>query len=239
MGFFHRREAGEQRGENPMAIDIWAQRLIGDARRYLQTVARRQSKGNGGSAKLNDSWCETSHRDHKCAVGPRSVGRFGMGGRGVRRLAALTTTLGVAAAIPASALALSGPYTIGSGNFPAIAVDGAGTAYVVWQGYDASNQPDGQVLYCMIPDGATACAHTGVLATGAGSTNFAPGAATPRVVISGGTVAVLAHTGSAGDNSPIQEWQAPDGTANFALVHGGDSVADAHVPVPGQPGWSW
>lgn len=157
-----------------MAIDIWAQRLIGDARPYLQTVAGRQSKGNGGSAKLNDSWCETSHRDHKCAVGPMTVGRFGMGGRVVRRLASLTTALGVAAAIPASALALSGPHTIGSGSFPQVAVDGSGTAYVVWQGSNASNQPTGQVVYCMIPDGATACAHTGVLATGAGSTKFAP-----------------------------------------------------------------
>lgn len=161
-----------------------------------------------------------------------------MGRRVVRALALLTTGLGAAAAIPASALALSGPFTIGSGDSPAIAVDGGGTAYVVWQGEGPSSQPTGQVVYCMLPDGASACAHAGVLATGAGSTGFSPGAGEPRVVISGGTVAIVAHTGSAGDNSPIQEWQAPDGTANFSLVNGGDSVADAdaQVPVPGHPG---
>ena len=131
---------------------------------------------------------------------------------------------------PGLAAAAGPPVTIGPGSSdwrtpPSVAVDAAGTAYVAW-----ADPTHASVDYCVLPAGASSCSPAGTLQPTSSSV-FLPGQV--RVVIVGGQVAVLA---TAADNSqqstdqPTVEWQAADGTANFAAVDGGSSIAASNNP---------
>jgi hypothetical protein len=138
----------------------------------------------------------------------------------------VTLALGLAAAVPAADAQT--PINIGTVGAPtmqgqpSVSVDQNGTAYAAWA--DAAS---GVVDFCVLPDGASACSPSGVLTPAAGAGAFA----TVQVLIDGGTVAILAEVGLPGyvpsASTPVQEWQAPDGTASFSLVNGGQSPATA------------
>lgn len=49
------------------------------------------------------------------------------------------------------------PFTVGTGQFPDVAVDSTGTSHVVWDEHDGGPTGD-NIGYCQIPKGATACA---------------------------------------------------------------------------------
>jgi hypothetical protein len=140
-------------------------------------------------------------------------------------------------ACPASASATvpgGDPFAIGAFptlpnyvTLPSVAVDPNGTAYVVW-----ADPVNNVIDYCMLPDGATACAASGTLAPETSvPTYVSKFGLNAKVLINDGTVSVLGATNvsdpTANDPSvPVEMWQAPDGTANFTLVNGGSSVAN-------------
>jgi hypothetical protein len=70
-----------------------------------------------------------------------------------------------AIALPAAAVAGGGfgvtsavqPFQVGTGEFPDIAVDSAGTAHVVWNTDDGSADTADPVHYCQVPRGTTSC----------------------------------------------------------------------------------
>jgi hypothetical protein len=128
-----------------------------------------------------------------------------------------------------SAFAAGGPLVnVGaenSGGKPAIAVDSAGTAYVVWPQSPASGQVAKTLDYCVLPAGASSCAQQGTLTPGPSDSADINGA--PSVVVDGSDVVVVADVDFAGEEfNGVQEWLAPDGTATFAQVDGGHAVAD-------------
>jgi hypothetical protein len=146
-------------------------------------------------------------------------------------------------ACAASAFAVSGtpikiarPQTYGP---PSVAVDASGTAYIVWDNTKGLGGIEDVVEYCVVPAGATACAHTGQLTLGAG-----PGIIFGHVkaLVDGSTVLIfageLAVKGE--DYEPTQEWQSTDGGATWTQVLAGKSVAkppdrgdEQAVVVPG------
>jgi hypothetical protein len=138
---------------------------------------------------------------------------------------------------PGVAAAAGPPVTIGPGSSdwqtpPAVAVDASGTAYVAW--VDPGQE---SVDYCVLPNGASSCSPAGTLEPefGLGSSTSFDLQGELQVVIAGGEVSVLATADASGEDStnvPTLEWQAPDGTANFAPVDGGDSIA-ATLQSPG------
>jgi hypothetical protein len=85
-------------------------------------------------------------------------------------LLAALLTLGVLAATP---IALGGggfgvtppvqPFQVGTGEFPDIVVDGAGTAHVTWNQDSGSADSADPIHYCQVPRGATACSVEKVL----------------------------------------------------------------------------
>jgi hypothetical protein len=140
-------------------------------------------------------------------------------------------TLSLTLAFAASAWAVSGtpikiaePIRFGS---PSVAVDSAGTAYIAW----AHEVVGGEELveYCVLPAGATGCAHSGNL-TVAGNKEQDDHIERVQVLIDGTTVIVLANLyGVEEEFAPAQEWQSTDGGATFNAVNGGKSVARATV----------
>lgn len=185
-----------------------------------------------------------------------------LGGRTVsgRTLSAVIIAVGLGAAAPAAASAASAPFQIGT--FPELStnieltsvdVDAAGTAYVAWPDLNKN-----VVDYCVLPDGASACAESGalspVLEPGANPQSqpsvpsLAPFGHVVEVMVNGGTVSIIAGTtGPADEATPgtggwLQEtemWQAPDGTGNFTLVNNGNSVAYPQPRVQNpEPGYS-
>ena len=69
-----------------------------------------------------------------------------------------TAVLAILAALalsPATASAAA-PVTLGAGSGPNVAVDAAGTAYVVWNGPEDSSSVS-KPVFCRIPRGASAC----------------------------------------------------------------------------------
>src|SRR5581483_3577115 len=94
---------------------------------------------------------------------------------------------------------------------------------------------------------ATTCASSGSLPpTPVQAGAMAYDYSDPQVLIDGGIVSIIAYTvsGTTGirpgnySDDPLQEWQAPDGSASFSLVNNGQSPADpggvaGAVDVPG------
>ena len=126
-------------------------------------------------------------------------------------------TLGLMLAFAANALALSGtpikiaePIRFGS---PSVAVDSAGTAYIAW----AHEVVGGEELveYCVLPAGATGCAHSGNLPV-AGNKEKRAHIERVQALVDGATVIVLANLyGVEEEFEPAQEWQSTDGGATF------------------------
>jgi hypothetical protein len=166
-----------------------------------------------------------------------------------RLVLAAAVAVGVLA-LPATAGAVSTPVQIGtytqeSGEIelPSVAVDSNGTAYAAWPDLGTN-----LVDYCVLPDGATSCQFSGTLSPvnepggDYNPANFPPTLSgfgrTVDLAITGNTVSIIATViGSSianddGVYTPTEEWLAPDGTANFTLVNGGNPVA---YPNPAWP----
>lgn len=112
------------------------------------------------------------------------------------------------------------------GGKPAVAVDSAGTAYVVWPAAPAEGQIPNTLSYCVLPAGASSCAQQGTLVPGSAEKNkaYTEGVS---VAIDGSSVVVVAEVVLAGEAfEGVQEWIAADGTASFAQVDGGHPVTD-------------
>ncbi len=113
---------------------------------------------------------------------------------------------------------------------PAVAVDSAGDAVVVWANTKDLGGANNFVQYCVLPVGGTACTHSGNLIPADGA-QYIDGT---QVLVDGGTIVVLADVygaqgGSARDYEPEQEWQSTDGGATFNIVNGGLSIASANL----------
>jgi hypothetical protein len=155
-----------------------------------------------------------------------------------------------ACVLPATAGAVSAPIQIGSYTqeyheieLPSVAVDANGTAYAAWPDLGTN-----LVDYCVLPNGATSCEFSGTLSPvdEPGATynpaNYPPtlsGAGrTVDLAITGNTVSIIATvigpnlTNDNGIYTPTEEWLAPDGTADFTLVNGGEPVADPNPAWP-------
>jgi hypothetical protein len=163
----------------------------------------------------------------------------------------LTAAVAVGAvALPSTAGAVSTPIQIGSYTqesheieLPSVAVDANGTAYAAWPDLGTN-----LVDYCVLPDGATSCEFSGTLSPvnepGAvyNPANFPPTLSgfgrTVDLAITGNTVSIIATVigpsiaNDDGIYTPTEEWLAPDGTANFTLVNGGNPVADPNPAWP-------
>ena len=148
---------------------------------------------------------------------------------GVRRTlltGALTVVL--ALVLATGALAAGKVVNVGtpfSSGPPSMAVDSSGNAFIAWANTKDLAGADNFVQYCVLPVGATACAHSGNLIP-ADAAKFIDGV---HVLSDGGTLVVLADVfGTAGNNAldymPVQEWQSTDGGATFNIVNGGLSV---------------
>jgi hypothetical protein len=137
------------------------------------------------------------------------------------------------------ALAAAEPVNVGtplSSGPPSVAVAGDGNALIAWANTQDLNGANNFVQYCILPPGATACAHSGTLVP-ADSAQYIDGV---HVLEDGGTLVVLADVfGTAGDNSqhyvPVQEWQSTDGGATWSIVNGGLSVTSGIVSADTGP----
>jgi hypothetical protein len=155
-----------------------------------------------------------------------------------------------ACVLPATAGAVSAPIQIGSYTqeyheieLPSVAVDANGTAYAAWPDLGTN-----LVDYCVLPNGATSCEFSGTLSpvNEPGATynpaNYPPtlsGAGrTVDLAITGNTVSIIATVigpnlaNDDGIYTPTEEWLAPDGTADFTHVNGGEPVADPNPAWP-------
>ena len=104
-----------------------------------------------------------------------------------RLIARLAVPILLVLAFSASAAASGGPAQIGVGRFPTVAVDSAGTGYIAWN-HQLTGIEDA-VDVCVLPRGASACAHSVELRPGQAA--FSP----PYVFVpSPGVVWVLADT---------------------------------------------
>jgi hypothetical protein len=131
-----------------------------------------------------------------------------------------------------SALAAGGALVdVGSelgGGKPAVAVDSAGTAYLVWPQAVASGQAPNALGFCVLPAGAAGCSSQGTLTPDSATPGAADIFGDVGVAIDGSSVVVVASVSFAGGEpfEGVQEWIAPDGTGSFAAVDGGHAVAD-------------
>jgi hypothetical protein len=156
----------------------------------------------------------------------RRSARVGITWKGVvGALAAAPVAVCATMALPTSAVGASPPIKVGepgSKEKPSIAVDGAGTAYVVWP--NTANSKAQKVDYCVVPTGMSTCSHSGALTPGPGGAEPFIGQA--QVLIDGATVVVLAEVFNLKEeNEPVQEWTSTDGGATFKEVDGLKSVA--------------
>ncbi len=159
---------------------------------------------------------------------------------GGRILLAGTLIAILALAVAGRASALTGkPINVGTpyaSGPPAVAVDSAGTAYIAWANTKDLAGANDFVQYCVLPAGATACAHSGSLMP-ADSAQHVDGV---QVLVDGSTVVVLTDVyGTAAPNprhyTPEQEWASTDGGATFTGVDGGLSVADGVINADTAP----
>ena len=117
-----------------------------------------------------------------------------------RRSVVLALVLGLAA--PASADA-STAVPVGLGYAANVAVDGAGTAYIAWNGGESPST----LRFCRLPRGATVCDVTTTIA-GAGDSD-----SRPFVSVAGGTVRLLQYRHGAA--SGVYRYISPNGGAIF------------------------
>jgi hypothetical protein len=141
----------------------------------------------------------------------------------------------------ASALAVSGvPINVGTpyeSQPPAVAVDAAGNAIVAWANTkDLPPNTTNVVQYCVLPVGATGCAHSNTLVPADGGEHIDR----VQVLVDGSTIVLLADVygtrePKASDYEPEQEWQSTDGGVTFSMVDGGLSVASGILSADTEP----
>jgi hypothetical protein len=159
----------------------------------------------------------------------------------VWRRACLTCGLAAIALLAVCATALGAGKVVTAGSPltnqpPSVAVASSGDALIAWNDdKHVAGAPD-FVQYCVVPVGATACAHSGNL-------DLADGAVAidgVHVLVDGGTMVILADVfgaqgNMAGDYEPVQEWQSTDGGATWTIVNGGLSVTSANISADTGP----
>lgn len=128
-----------------------------------------------------------------------------------RRGAAMALAAGVLLLAFQAAPAASKPFTLGVGTKPAIAVDAAGTAHIVWD--ENANPGDDRVVYCRLPRGARACEMTRALPAPAEDFDG------PRVVLADGEPIVVSQRcciSGLPRNSATVAFRSADGGNTFA-----------------------
>lgn len=133
-----------------------------------------------------------------------------------------------------------------------VAVTSSGSAVVAWANTKDLAGAANFVQYCVLPAGATACAHYGNLMPA----DSAPYIDDVQALSDGSTIVILADVyGAAGESGveyvPEQEWQSTDGGATFSSVNAGQSVSSGIlnadtaplgaviVPGTGVLGYGW
>ncbi len=122
---------------------------------------------------------------------------------------ALPLGMALAALLAASAEAAVKPITLGAGDFPGVAVDDAGGAYIAWRGpQDAARKRP--LMFCRVPKGATAC-------VGGARALPLPNSidARPFVFVSGARVLVLASAVENTAGEVVYLTTSGDGGATF------------------------
>lgn len=114
-----------------------------------------------------------------------------------------------------SAAAGAAPFALGAGSQPSVAVDGAGTAHIAWNGPEVDAHAP---RYCRLPRGATACDVALTLPTAAGTDTTTR----PYVSLSGGRVSVLVHR--FGTVNELTHYVSTDGGLSFTSRTAGGSV---------------
>jgi len=151
-----------------------------------------------------------------------------------------TPALAVALVMAGSAAAAGKPVTVGmplSSAPPAVAVDGAGDAFIAWANTkDVPPATTNFVQYCILPVSAVACTHSGALVP----SDSAAYIDDVQVIVDGGTLVVLADVYGAagptgGDYAPEQEWTSTDGGATFTAANAGLSVASGILNADSAP----
>jgi hypothetical protein len=118
------------------------------------------------------------------------------------------------------------PFAIGSGSEPGLAVDGAGTAYIAYNGAEAANPPH----FCRLPRGATACDVERTLFVSPGSATLSR----PTVTVVGARVTVVVHR-TGGQQPGITRYTSADGGFTFSapVLVGGNVPNVESVNGPG------
>lgn len=150
-----------------------------------------------------------------------------------RSLIGFLAASALALALTASAEAISKPIKIGTNasglpSQPAVAVDAAGTAYVVWDDPIATtSRPADTVLnFCKIAKGATGCAPVELTVPDPSEAQFFD---PPSVLVNGSDVYVFEEVDGAAnqDLDGMDAWFSTDGGATFSQVP--YSVSDTQV----------
>ena len=112
--------------------------------------------------------------------------------------------------LPASARAAT-PLVVGQGADPGLAVDAAGTAYLAWNGTEASGTRS--LHFCRLPRGATACAGAATIAVPGGSYSLYR----PFVSVSGPLVQITQsrYGFAAGSFNQVIQFTSTDGGTTF------------------------
>jgi hypothetical protein len=146
--------------------------------------------------------------------------------------------LGGSLALATGAMAAGTPVKVATpiaSGPPSVAVH-LGTAAIAWANTQDLNGALNFVQYCVLPDGATACTHSGSLIPADGA-QFIDNV---TVLYEGSMITITADVfgaagNNAGDYEPVQEWQSTDGGATFTIVNGGLSVTDGVLNADTQP----
>lgn len=147
----------------------------------------------------------------------------------------LTLALSASALAAGKAVNIATPFDIQPPG-PSVAVDSAGNAIIAWANdKDLAGAPD-LVQYCVLPVGATTCAHSGSIA----AADSAGHIDAVRVLADGGTLVLLADVfGAAGNNAtdfePEQEWQSTDDGASWTQQATGLSVSSGIIDADTEP----
>ena len=140
----------------------------------------------------------------------------------VRRLAVLFAVV-VLLALPGEAGA-AGAIPIGTGVDPNVALDGAGTAYIAWNGDEVSNST---IRFCKLPRGAAACSVATTITDTAHNS-----LSRPFLFVSGATVRVVQYR--YGADPGLFEFSSANGGGTFGAARKvGTAVFDDAVVGPG------
>ncbi len=145
-------------------------------------------------------------------------------GSAARRTLLLMALLPAALLTFVTSAAANPPIQIGIGSSstpPSVAVDSAGTAYIVWTATSTS------IAYCKLFAGASSCAATSTLTVGGGVGSTLTG--NPQILFDGSTLVVLAEavatSGGISEFNGVQEWTSTSPYEVFTPALGGKAVS--------------